>query len=244
MTSPKVNLTFGEANAALPQLSFSFGRVFHANDPRMGTGTGQNELIIQAREFQMFVSKQLAGTVFRLTLSKVTNSAELAKIDPDTGLQQDVGPSINRFLTLSAQHHLERGWVQLSWSAADARDRQTLQPIPEAPRTIVDAVGGLERLPFRLEVKGEFEYVKAKPLGDGFVGLPVREIRLALNRGLAEGRWVLSLEGQLNNGYSGQTLETLQVGSETSAFERPAGVPLRSFASVSLRYSFGRSLVR
>src|ERR1019366_4418216 len=28
-----------------------------------------------------------------------------------------------------------------------------------------------------LQVRGEFEYVKAKPLGDGFTGVPVREIR-------------------------------------------------------------------
>jgi hypothetical protein len=33
----------------------------------------------------------------------VTNSQELAKIDPDTDLHEDVGPSLNCSLTLSEQ---------------------------------------------------------------------------------------------------------------------------------------------
>jgi len=35
-------------------------------------------------------------------------------------------------------------------------------------------------------------------------------------------------------------LETLAVGSEPVAFERIVGVPLRSYAAVSLNYFFGR----
>jgi hypothetical protein len=151
-----------------------------------------------------------------------------------------VGPSINRFLTLSARRRFSSGWLQMSWSQADARDRIDGQPIPEAPRTIVDAVGGWSRLPFGLDAKGEFGYVKAKPLGDGFTGVPVREIRLELSRGFDDGRWHIAVSGQLNNGYSGQTLETLAVGAEPIAFERIVGVPLRSYAAVSLNYFFGR----
>ena len=45
---------------------------------------------------------------------------------------------------------------------------------------------------------------------------------------------------QLNNGYAGQTLETLVVGNETAAFERPIGVPSRSYAAVSVIYHFNR----
>jgi hypothetical protein len=41
-------------------------------------------------------------------------------------------------------------------------------------------------------------YMKAKPLGDGFNGILVREIRLALNRSFVDGRWLPSLNGQLN----------------------------------------------
>jgi hypothetical protein len=239
VTSPKANITFGNRNSRLPQLSFSFGKAFHANDPRIGTGSGQAELIIQAREFQAVATDTIAGTEFRLILSKVTNSAQLAKIDPDTGLQEDVGPSLNRFLTLSARR-FSSGWLQMSWSQADARDRLDGQPVPEAPRTLVDAVGGWNRLLFGLNAKGEFSYVKAKPLGDGFTGVPVREIRLELSRGFGDGRWLVSVNGQLNNGYSGQTLETLAVGTEPVAFERIVGVPLRSYGALSVNYFFGR----
>jgi hypothetical protein len=240
VTSPKASITFAKHDSRLPQLSFGFGKAFHANDPRIGTGSGRTDLIIQAREYQAMATKTIAGTEFRLILSKVTNSAELAKIDADTGLQEDVGPSINRFLTISARRRISSGWLQMSWSQADARDRIAGQPIPEAPRTIVDATGGWNRLPFGLNAKGEFGYVKAKPLGDGFTGVPVREIRLELNRSFSDGRWLIAVNGQLNNGYSGQTLETLAVGSEPVAFERIVGVPLRSYAAVSVNYFFGR----
>ena len=224
----------------LPELSFSFGKAFHASDPRIGTGAGQGSLLIGAREFQMVALKELAGTELRLTLSKVTNAAEFAKIDPDTGLQEDVGPSVNRFLTLSARRQVSHGWFQLSWAEADARDRALGSPIPEAPRMIADAVGSLDRLPLGLEAKGEFEYVKAKPLGDGFTGVSVRETRFTLSRNFADGHWLVGVNGQLSNGFSGQTLETFAMGLEPSAFERRVGVPLRSYGSVSLQYMFGK----
>jgi hypothetical protein len=241
VTSPKVSLTFGKPDGRiLPEVSFSFGKAFHANDPRIGSGLGRGDLIIQAREYQVFASKQVLGNEVRLTLSRITNSAELAKIDPDTGLQEDVGPSIDRFLTLAVRRRSSLGFLQLSWSAADARDRQLGQPIPEAPRTIVDGVGGINRLPLGLAAKAEYEYVKAKPLGDGFTGVPLQEIRLAVNKSFIDGRWQLSLNGQLNSGYTGQTLETLALANESTAFERRVGVPVRSFAAVSATYSFGR----
>ena len=241
LTSPKVNATFGREDAALlPQVSLSWAKAFHANDPRIGTGDGRGDLMIQAREFQLFATKRVLGNEVRLTLAHITNAAELAKIDPDTGLQENVGPSTNRFMTLAVRRRVSRGFVQVSWSQADARDRQDGTPIPEAPRTLVDAVGGLNRLPFGLAGKAEYEYVKAKPLGDGFTGVPLQEIRLALNKEFADGRWRLSVNGQLVNGYTGQTLETLAVGNETAAFERPVGVPTRSYAGLAAVYTFGR----
>ena len=42
---------------------------------------------------------------------------------------------------------------------------------------IWDAIASENNRPFHLQVRGEFKYVKAKPLGDGFTGLPVRAIR-------------------------------------------------------------------
>jgi len=244
-TSPKAIVTFGRADArVLPEVSLSWAEAFHANDPRIGSGTGRGTLIIQAREYQMHATKQILGSEVRLTLSHITNSAELSKIDPDTGLQEDVGPSIDKFLTLAVRRNMDRGFVQVSWSAADARDRLLGAPIPEAPRTIVDAVGGWKRLAFGVAAKGEYEYVKAKPLGDGFTGVPLQEIRLALTKGFMDGRWQWTLNGQLNRGYTGQTLETLAVGNEVTPFERAVGVPTRSYASISCTYSFGQRAKR
>ncbi|MEO8737684.1 MAG: carboxypeptidase-like regulatory domain-containing protein [Edaphobacter sp.] len=240
ITSPKINLIFGRPDApVLPQVSFSFAKAFHANDPRIGLASGRGDLIIQAREYQMLATKEVFGAELRLTLAHITNSAELAKIDPDTGLQQDVGPSINRYLTLAVRRRSSRAFWQVSWSEADARDRQAGQAIPEAPRMIIDAVGRLNRLPAGIEAKTEFEYVKAKPLGDRFNGVPLQEIRLALVKKFSDGRWIASLNGQLNSGYTGQTLETLAVQAETAPFERRVGVPTRSYLAISLGYFFG-----
>src|ERR1039457_7299204 len=68
--------------------------------------------------------------------------------------------------------------------------------VPEAPRMIWDAVASENHLPFHLQVRGEFEYVKAKPLGDGFTGVPVREILGAVLRPFLENR--LSIGAKLS----------------------------------------------
>ena len=113
--------------------------------------------------------------------------------------------------------------------------------MPEAPRTIIDGVAGFNRLPFGLAGNVEYEYVKAKPLGDGFISVPLQEIRFALNKSFADGRWSIAATGLLAGGYSGQTLETLAVGEEPAPSERPMGVPVRSYGSLSLNYFFRRS---
>ena len=86
----------------------------------------------------------------------------------------------------------------------------------------------------------EYEYVGEKPLGDGFRAVPVQEIRLDLERPLRDGRWRVSVDGELANGASGQTLETFALPGEGTATERSVGVPLRSYGSVSMHYRFGR----
>ena len=60
-----------------------------------------------------------------VTLRHVSNSQELAKIDPDTGLQEIVGPSLNKVLVVFVQRNFRRGAVYISYSHADARDTQT-----------------------------------------------------------------------------------------------------------------------
>jgi hypothetical protein len=239
ITSPKATVTCGkEEDGWLPQLSFSFGKAFHANDPRIGSGTNRAALIIQSREYQLIAGKVFAGTELRVTLAHQTNSEELAKIDPDTGLQQDVGPSVNRYITVMARRRYARGFLQTSYSQANATDRLLHKPSPEAPRLIIDSMGTVERLPFGSAAKAEYEYVGEKPLGDGFHGVPVQEIRLGLERSFADGRWMLLLHGELASGASGQTLETFALPGEPVPFERIVGVPLRSYGSISLRYQF------
>ncbi len=240
-TSPKLTLTWGkEEGGPLPQVSLSFGKAFHANDPRIGSGTAHGALIIQSREYQLIAGKVFAGTEVRLTLAHQTNSEELAKIDPDTGLQQNNGPSLNRYFTLMARRRYGRGFLQASYSQANATDLPLRQPVPEAPRLILDFIGTVNRLPFEMAGKAEYAYVGEKPLGDGFHGVPVQEIRLDLEKPLADGRWVVSLNGELASGASGQTLQTFALPGEPVPFERIVGVPFRSYGSVSLRYQFGR----
>jgi len=161
----------------LPIVAFSYGMGFHTEDPRIGNGTGVPTLLSPSRAYQLVLSKVLKQTQFYLTLRRTSNSQELAKIDPDTGLQEIVGPSVNKVISLSAQRNFTFGAIYFSYAQADARDSQSGQPIPEAPRFIWDTVGSLTKLPLRLQVRAEYEYVRAKPLGDGFVGVPVQEFR-------------------------------------------------------------------
>src|SRR5205807_10119602 len=126
--------------------------------------------------------ESLLRTRFRLSLVRVSNSHELAKIDPDTGLQQNVGPSLVRAVTLSAQRHFSFGSLGATCARAHAKDRLTGQDVPEAPRLIWDVSGTILRLPAQLRASGEFEYVGRKPLGGGFTAVPVRELRGSLTR--------------------------------------------------------------
>jgi hypothetical protein len=170
----------------------------------------------------------------------VAQSASLAKIDPDTGLQFDEGPSRNRYITVSARHTFRGGFLQASVSKADARDLSDGTPVPEAPRLIMDVLGTLDRLPFGLHVRAEFEEVGAKPLGDGFVGVPVREFRGALVRDFQNGKVQAGVHFQIASGYTGQTTEVLALPGEGDPFERVVGVYLPSYATASVSYHFGR----
>jgi hypothetical protein len=224
----------------LPSVSFSYGESFHTNDPRIGTSTGAMlpTLLAPSRAYQLVISKTLKNTQFYLTLRRVTNSLELAKIDADTGLQEAVGPSRNRVLSVSIQRNFSRGSLFLSYGQADARDLYTGEPIPEAPRQIWDALASINRLPYHLQLRGEFEYVKAKPLGDGFTGVPVTEVRGALLRTFREGQFATAANFLIANGYTGQTTETLALPGESEPLERVVGVPMKSYVSLSFTYHF------
>jgi hypothetical protein len=237
LTSPRGTLSFRVGNRPhLPVLTFSSGEAFHTNDPRIGLGTSHGAPIAISHANQLVATESVLGARFRLSLVRVTNSQELAKIDPDTGLQRSVGPSLVQALTVSAQRHFSFGSLQATFARAQARNRLTGQDIPEAPRLIWDVSATTIRLPGRLRASGEFEYVGRKPLGDGFTAVPVREIRGSLTRRFRSELFEAGVHFLLADGYTGQTLETLQLPREAIPTERVVGVRNPSYAGVTLTY--------
>ena len=242
LTLPKGTLTLlPPRQRFLPKVAFSFGEAFHTNDPRISPGAGvgvRPTVVARSRSMQLVISKDVARTDFSISLARVSNSEELANIDPDTGLQQDVGPSLTRSVTFTARRYFSFGSLQASWARATAVDRITGQDIPEAPRLIWDVAGTLNRLPFGMRARSEFEEVGHKPLGDGFTGVPVREFRLSLVRSFRGGQTDLGLNSLIARGYTGQTVETLQAAGEPAPVEQVVGVPLKSYVSLSWTYNF------
>lgn len=240
LTLPKATFTvLPPDESVLPSVAFSYGEAFHTNDPRVGTGTQRGTVIVPSRAYQLVLRKEVEGTDFKITLARVTSAQELAKIDPDTGLQENVGPSLVRSLTISAEHTFRYGSLYASFARANAINRITGEDIPEAPRLIWDTVGRIDRLPFGVRARGEFEYVGRKPLGDGFAAVPVKELRGAVLRPFDEGRISLGVNFLLASGFTGQTLETLALPSDPAPFERVVGVPLKPYVSVTWTYTFG-----
>jgi hypothetical protein len=219
-------------------VAFSYGEAFHTEDPRIGNGTGQPALLAPSQAYQLRLAKVIKQTEVIITLRHTWNSQELAKIDPDTGLQENFGPSVNRVIAVSVQRNFSHGAIYLSYAQADARDSDTDAPVPEAPRTIVDAVASENHLPLGLQVRGEFEFVKAKPLGDGFVGVPVYEVRGALLRPFLENRMSIGANFLIASGYTGQTTETIPNEPPPCPTECVVGVPLKSYVSLSWTYYF------
>jgi len=99
-------------------------------------------------------------------------------------------------------------------------------------------VGSLTRLPLRLQFRGEFEYVRAKPLGGGFIGVAITEFRGAVLRPFLENRMSLAANFLIASGYTGQTTEVLSYPPNTLPSEQVVGVPLKSYVSASWTYYF------
>ncbi|PYT21039.1 MAG: hypothetical protein DMG57_40060 [Acidobacteria bacterium] len=244
INSPKgtISLVPPEPLSLLPTVSLSYGQAFHINDPRIGTtdifgGT----IVSKARAYQLVVSKTIAATEFRVTLAHVTTAQQLARISNDTGLQQDEGPGLLESITAAARRNFTHGFIQGSFARADAPDRFTGEPTPEAPRLIWDVLGTIDRLPFHLVARGEYEHVGRKPLGDGFVAVPVREFRGAIVRPFQSKGIDVGVNFFIASGYGGQTLETLSLPGEGEPFERITGFPLRSYVTASFTYHFRRN---
>ncbi len=248
VNSPKATVSFlPEDWRFLPLVSLSFGQAFFTNDPRIGAGTTPPTPVNTAHSYQLVASKTLHGTDVRLTLGHVTTSQTLAQLDADTGLPEDQGPGRLRFMSIAVRHNFRLGSLLATFSKADARDLDSGLPTPEAPRTIFDLLGTIQKLPFRLQARGEFEYVGTKPLGTGCLpdpnaectGTPVKEFRAAVIRPFMGGRLNLGVNMLIARGYTGQTTENFF----PSDVPQVVGVRIPSYASVTLTYRFGRSLV-
>ena len=270
VNSPKATVSFIPKESGLvPRVSLSFGQAFFTEDPRIGTGTTAGTPVATSHSYQLVASKTIHKTDVRLTLGHVTSSAELAKIDPDTGLQENEGPSRLRFMTVAVRRNFRYGSLLATFSKADARDLDSGQPTPEAPRTIFDLLGTIQKLPFGLQMRGEFEYVGAKPLGTGCLpdlnaqctGTPVKEFRGALIRPFMNGRLTAGVNFLIASGYTGQTIENFCVpppvppefgppvpcpaqsptpGLLVSPISEVVGVRIPSYASITVTYKFGR----
>ena len=212
----------------LPSASFSVGQAFFTEDPRIhlaptAVKTGAQGLVNpfeRSHAEQLVVEKTFGRTQGRVTVGRTTMTGTLAKIDPDNGSADDLGPSTLKFLTASARHQFSSGTLQAVFSKADAR-LQTFQGnpatvVPEAPRTIVDFLTTLDKLPMGWRARGEYEYVGRKYLDAGnsqhpgpFEAIPVGELRMAAVRSFLAGRLELGVHGMLARGYTGQTTEML-----------------------------------
>jgi len=246
VNSPKATVSFlPEESWFAPLISLSFGQAFFTEDPRIGTGTVPGTPVATSHSYQLVASKSIHRTDMKLTLGHVTSSAELAKIDPDTGLQFNEGPGRLRFMTFSVRQSFSQGSLLATFSKADARDLDSGDPTPEAPRTIFDLLGTIQKLPFHLQARGEFEYVGTKPLGTGCLpnlnaectGTPVKEFRAAIVRPFKEGRLNVGVNMLIASGYTGQTTENFY----PSDIQEVVGVLIPSYASLSFTYRFGKS---
>jgi hypothetical protein len=233
LNSPKATLAFiPNPSWLVPLLSVSFGKSFFTEDPRAGTalnGPTAVDPVETARSYQLVASKTFHKTDVKLTLGHETQSAEYGKIDPDQGLQYDLGPGRIRFLAATVRQTLAYGSLEATFEQADARLAGTsFSIVPEAPRLIGDLIGTYQKLPFHLQAKGEFEYVGKKVVGNGCnenrylsgdpnalneycLGIPNKEFRLAAARPFLDGRINVGVNAMIASGWTGQTVENFAV---------------------------------
>ncbi|MFZ1916087.1 MAG: carboxypeptidase-like regulatory domain-containing protein [Terriglobales bacterium] len=279
VNSPKATITIvPEESWYVPLIAFSFGKSFFTEDPRIGVGTGTGTSsppvtgnpVETARSYQLVASKTFNKTDVKLTLGHETQTAEYGKIDPDQGLQFNLGPGRIRYLAFTLRQSILSGSLQATFEQADARlASASFSVVPEAPRLIGDITGTYQKLPFHFEAKGEFEYVGRKvvgtacdasqPLTGGMgycLGVPNKEFRLAVARPLQDGRINVGVNMMIASGWTGQTTENFAAASAYGAGkvgldpstglvpENPVsevvGVRIPSYASISLTYRFGR----
>ena len=235
VNSPKATITIvPEDSWYVPLIAFSFGKSFFTEDPREGTaldGPTTVDPVKTARSYQLVASKTFNKTDLKLTLGHETQTAEYGKIDPDQGLQFDLGPGRIRYLAATLRQSLTHGALLATFEQADARlVTPSFSIVPEAPRLIGDFTGTYQKLPFRLQAKGEFEYVGRKVVGNGCsessymsgdpnalnyycLGVANKEFRLAVSRPFLEGRLNVGVNMLIATGWTGQTTENFATAS-------------------------------
>jgi hypothetical protein len=235
VNSPKATITIvPEESWYVPLIAFSFGKSFFTEDPRVGALNNSTTVdpVETARSYQLVASKTFNKTDIKLTLGHETQTAEYGKIDPDQGLQFDLGPGRIRYLAFTLRHVIPHGSLQATFEQADARLVNTpFSVVSEAPRLIGDLTGTYQKLPFHLQAKGEFEYVGGKVVGNGCsessywpngvgvgtpnaealnyycLGVANKEFRLALARPFMEGRINVGVNMMIASAWTGQTTE-------------------------------------
>ncbi len=237
INSPKATVTIVPGNSwyvPIPMIAFSFGKSFFTEDPREGAalaGPTTVDPVETARSYQLVASKTFHRTDLKLTLGHETQTAEYGKIDPDEGVQFDLGPGRIRYLAFTLRQSFAHGALLATFEQADARLVNTsFSIVPEAPRLIGDLTGTYQKLPFHLQAKGEFEYVGRKVVGNGCsesaymsgdplalnyycLGVPNKEFRLALSRPFLDGRLNIGVNMLVATGWTGQTVENFATAS-------------------------------
>ena len=176
MNSPKATVSFlPKESWYVPLVSLSFGQAFFTEDPRIGTGTlrghaGSHVAFLSAGRQQDHSQDRCATSLW--ATSPAARNWQKSILIPGCSLTK--GPSRLRFMTVAVRQNFSHGSLLATFSKADARDLDSGEPTPEAPRTIFDLLGTIQKLPFRLQARGEFEYVGAKPLGTGCLPEPGR----------------------------------------------------------------------
>jgi hypothetical protein len=272
LNSPKATLTFFPKDSwYVPEVALSFGKSFFTEDPRTGSATGQQtatgapsavDPVETARSYQLVAIERFRNTDLKLTLGRETQTAEYGKIDPDTGLQFDLGPGRIRYMAITLRQSFSFGSLQATFEQADARDLVSGQVTPEAPRLIGDVSWTYQKLPFHLQAKGEFEYVGRKVVGNGCdesnpndltsycLGVPNKEFRLSVARPFLAGRINVGVNMMIASGYTGQTTENFATDIRPgyvgplpvpdNPIAEVVGVRIPSYASLNFTYRFGR----
>ena len=234
VNSPKATITIVPGESwYVPLIALSFGKSFFTEDPRIGVGPGSGTTsppvpgnpVETARSYQFVASKTFNKTDSKLTLGHETQTAEYGKIDPDQGLQFNLGPGRIRYLAFTVRQSIPSGSLQATFEQADARlVNASFSVVPEAPRLIGDLSATYQKLPFHLQAKGEFEYVGRKVVGNGCsessyvsgdplalnyycLGVANEEFRLALARPFLDGKMNVGVNMMIASGWTGQTTE-------------------------------------